>query len=153
MCKVHIKLNNDNEWIPKDLKHTPSMKRNMISTRKLGYSGCLSMFGKTWWKTTKGELVITKGDMIGTLYLCPHNTNHSIFVDSTETCTTLWHHRLGHMSEKGMKILHSQKLVPYLKQVVWNYVRIVFMENKRHSNFLVFRNKRIVKSQSLCIHM
>ena len=29
----------------------------------------------------------------------------------------MWHHRLGHMSEKGMQILHSKNLFPGLKQV------------------------------------
>ena len=62
-------------------------------------------------------MVIAKGDRIGTLYLCPHNTDYSIFIASTKTSATLWHHRLGHMSEKGMQILHLRKLLPYLKQV------------------------------------
>ena len=69
-----------------------------------------------WWKITKGALVIEKGDRIGTLYLCPHNTDYSISVASKETDASLWHHRLDHMSEKGMKIPHSRKLLPYLKQ-------------------------------------
>ena len=46
-------------------------EKNMISTRKLGDSGCFSMFGKMWWNITKGALVIEKGDMIGALYLFP----------------------------------------------------------------------------------
>jgi hypothetical protein len=29
----------------------------------------------------------------------------------------MWHHRLGHMSEKGMHILHKKKLFPDLKQI------------------------------------
>ena len=53
MGKVWIKLNNGNEWLLKDVRHIPAMKRNMISTRQLGDSGCFSMFGKTWWKVTK----------------------------------------------------------------------------------------------------
>ena len=102
MGKVWIKLNNENEWLLKDLRHIPAIKINLISTRQLRDSDCLSTFGKTWWKITKGALVIAKGDRIGTLHLSPHNTDDSIFVDSTKTYTTLWHHRLGHMSEKGM---------------------------------------------------
>ena len=70
-----------------------------------------------WWKVTKGSMVIAKGDRIGTLYLCPHNTYYSISVASTEIGAALWHHRLGHMSEKGIQILHSRKLLPNLKQV------------------------------------
>ena len=48
--------------------HILAMKINMISIGKLGDSGCLYMFGKTWWKIAKGALVIEKGDRIGTLY-------------------------------------------------------------------------------------
>ena len=62
MGKVHIKLNNGNEWILKHVRHIPAMKNNMISTGLLGDSGCLSMFGKMWWKITKGALVISKAD-------------------------------------------------------------------------------------------
>ena len=83
--KVQIKLNNGIEWLLKDVRHIPSIKRNMISTWQLGDSGCLSTFGETWWNVTKGSMVIEKGDRIGTLYLCPHNTDYSISVASTET--------------------------------------------------------------------
>jgi hypothetical protein len=30
-----------------------------------------------------------------------------IYLSFTEVDTTLWHHRVGHMSEKGMEILHK----------------------------------------------
>ena len=67
----------------------------------MGDRGCLSTFGKTWWKINKGAPVIEKGDRIGTLYLCHHNIDYSISVASTEIGVALWHHSLGHMSEKG----------------------------------------------------
>ena len=115
--KVWIKLNNGNDWLLKDVRHIPAMKRNLISTGQLGDGGCLSTFGETWWKVTKGSMVIAKGNRIGTLYLCPHNTDYSISVASTEIGAALCDHKLGHMSEKGMQILHSRKLLPDLKQV------------------------------------
>ena len=68
MGKVLIKLNNGNEWFLKYVRHILAMKINMISTGKLGDSSFLSMFGKKWWKITKGSLVIEKGDRIGTMY-------------------------------------------------------------------------------------
>ena len=83
MGKVHMKLNNGNEWMLKDVRNIPSMKINLISIGKLGDNVCLSMFGKMWWKITKGTLIITKGDRKGVLYLCLHNTIYSIFVAST----------------------------------------------------------------------
>ena len=76
--KVRIKLDNGNEWIIKDARHIPAMKRNMISTGNLGDSGCLSTFGEMWWNITKGSMVIAKGHNIGTLYLFHHNIDSSI---------------------------------------------------------------------------
>ena len=69
------------------------------------------------WKVTKGSLVIAKGDKVGTLYLCNGTIDFSIALASTGVDAAMWHHRLGHMSEKGMQILHSKNLLPYLKQV------------------------------------
>ena len=83
MSKVQIKLNNGNEWMLKYVRHIIAMKRNMISTGQQGDSGCLSTFGKTWWKITKGAIVIEKGYRVCILYLFPHNTNYYIFVAST----------------------------------------------------------------------
>ena len=34
--KLRIKLNNGNDWLLKDVRHIPSMKRNLISTGQLG---------------------------------------------------------------------------------------------------------------------
>ena len=60
MFKVQIKLNNGNEWLLKDVSCIPAMKINMITTGQLEYSGCLSTFGKMWWKIIKGALVMEK---------------------------------------------------------------------------------------------
>jgi hypothetical protein len=57
----------------------------------------------------------------GTLYLCTGNVDSSIYLDSTRVDTSLWHHRLRHMSEKGTKILHKRNLLPDLKQVDYNF--------------------------------
>ena len=58
------------------------MKRNLMSTAKLGDGGCLSTFEEMWWKITNGALVIAKGYRIGTFYLCPHNIDYFISVAS-----------------------------------------------------------------------
>jgi hypothetical protein len=39
---------------------------------------------------------------VGTLYLCTTNVESSMYLASTGVDTTLWHHRIGQMSEKGM---------------------------------------------------
>ena len=64
--------------------------------------------------------MITKGEKVGTLYLCIGNIDSFISLASTGVDTTLWHHMLGHMSEKGMYILHKRNLFPDIKQIDTN---------------------------------
>ena len=65
--------------------------------------GCVTTFTNTTWKVTKGAMVVAKGDKVGTLYLCKGTTDFSISLASIGTDATLWHDRLGHMSEKGCR--------------------------------------------------
>jgi hypothetical protein len=102
MGNVKIKKWNGNQWLLKEVKHVPDLGKNLISIGKLASEGCISIFTDKTWKVIKGSLVIAKGEKVGTLYLCIGNTDSSISLASTEVDTTLWHHRLGHMSEKGM---------------------------------------------------
>jgi hypothetical protein len=80
--------------------------------------------------------VIEKGEKVGTLYLCTGNTNSSISLASTGVDTALWHHRLGHMSEKGMKILHKRNLLPYLKQIDLDFCEHCVYGKQKRVGFL-----------------
>jgi hypothetical protein len=102
MGKVKIKKHNQNQWLLKEVRHVPYLRKNTISIGQLASEGCISIFIYKMWKVIKKSLVIAKGEKVGTLYLCTGSTNSSICLASTGVDTTLWHHRLGHMSEKGM---------------------------------------------------
>ena len=55
----------------------------------------------------------------------------NIVVDSK---IALWHNRLGHMSEKGMKLIHSKKVLPSLKCVNMDFCEsCVYGKQKRVS--------------------
>jgi hypothetical protein len=95
----------------KEVRHVPDLRKNLISTGQLESEGCISIFTDKTWKVIKGSLVIAKGEKVGTLYLCTGNTDSSISLASTGVDTALWHHRLGHMCEKGMQILHKRNLL------------------------------------------
>ena len=58
-------------------------------------------------------MVLARGRKNGTLYITssPRNT---IAVAKANTDASLWHRRLSHMSEKGMKILLSKGKLPEL---------------------------------------
>jgi hypothetical protein len=111
MGKVKIKKRNGKQWLLKEVINFPDIRKNLISIGKLESEGCISIFIDKVWKVTEGSLVIGKGEKVGTLYLCTGNTDSSISLASMRVDTTLWNHRLGHMSEKGMQILHQKKNV------------------------------------------
>ncbi|KAK3033603.1 hypothetical protein RJ639_034719 [Escallonia herrerae] len=50
------------------------------------------------------------------------------------TRTTLWHHRLGHLSESGMRILHSKNALPGIKNIQLDFCEgCVYGKQKRVS--------------------
>ena len=113
------------------------MSKNLISVGQLSDEGCVVTFNDKNWKVSKGSLVIEKGVKVGTLYICTgHIIPSTLIVSEKNECLgavvaveheeqiaaidldiALWHSRLGHMSEKGMKVLHSKKVLPGLKCV------------------------------------
>ena len=52
-------------------------------------------------------------------HLFPIDIDNAVkaIVNVARTDSVVWHHRLGHMSEKGMKILHTKNLLPGLKNI------------------------------------
>jgi hypothetical protein len=132
MGKVKIKQRNVNQWLLKELRHVPYLRKNIISTGQLESEGCISIFTDKVWKVTKGSLLIEKGEKVGTLYLCTSNIESSISLYSIGVDTTMWHHRLGHMSEKGMHILQKINLFPDLKQTNLDFCEhCVYGKHKR----------------------
>jgi hypothetical protein len=83
MGKVKIKQRNGNQWLLKEVRHVPNLRKNLISTGQLASEGSISIFTDKVWKATKGSLVIAKGEKVGTLYLCTGNTDSSISLAST----------------------------------------------------------------------
>jgi hypothetical protein len=108
--KVKIKQRNGNQWLLKKVRHVPDLRKYIISTGKLESEDYISIFTDNVCNITKGSLVIEKGEKVGTLYLCTSNIDSSISLDSIGVDTTLWHNRLGHMSENGMQILQNINL-------------------------------------------
>eukprot|EP00253_Pinus_taeda_P019473 PITA_19473 len=62
MGKVLVKQQNGNQWLLKEVRHVPDLKKNLISTGQLGGEGCVTTFTDKAWKVTKGALVIAKGE-------------------------------------------------------------------------------------------
>ena len=113
---VKIKTPNGAEWKLCDVRHIPRLKRNLISVRQLNNSGYTTTFNYNNWKVTKGAMVVARGQKEGTFYLTKNLCNRIDNVESQDDAG-VWHSRLGHMSKKGMKIMHSKGHLPGLKHV------------------------------------
>ena len=80
------------------------------------------------------------------MYLCSRNADSSISLASTRVDTTLWNNRLGHMSKKGMQILHKRNLLPYLKQIDLEFCEhCVYGKQKRVRFLRVGKEKKSEK--------
>ncbi|RVW29678.1 Retrovirus-related Pol polyprotein from transposon TNT 1-94 [Vitis vinifera] len=116
VADVRISLPNGSVWLLEKVRHIPDLKRNLISVGQLDDERHAILFVGGTWKVTKGARVLARGKKTGTLYMtsCPRDT---IAVADASTDTSLWHRRLGHMSEKGMKMLLSKGKLPELKSI------------------------------------
>ena len=61
-----------------------------------------------------------------------------VVVDSD---TTLWQNKLGHMSDKGMKVLHSKKVFPGLKCVNMDFYESCVYGKQKRVSFVKTRNE------------
>ena len=131
---VNLKTTMGTIWTFKDVKYIPTIKRMLISVSQLDGLGYKIAFENGQWKVSKGNLVIAHGWKKGTLYMAEMPVERVNAVTDGPNPSTLWHQRLGHMSEKGMKILASKGKIPELKNVKVDFCEpCVFGKQKRVS--------------------
>ena len=74
-------------------------------------------------KIVKGALVVLKArKTVANMFVLMGETHHGAeasiaSVSPAEEKTMMWHQKLGHMSEKGLKVLINHKLLPRLTKV------------------------------------
>ena len=96
---VWIILPNGSVWLLQKVKHIPNPGRNLISVGQFDDEGHAILFFGGTWKVTRGDMVLACGRKTGTLYMTssPRNT---IAIAEANIDASLWHRKLGHMSEK-----------------------------------------------------
>ena len=92
---------------------------SLISVEQLDDEGFSTSIGKSGWKISKEALVMTSGFKTRTLGETTRKSN-VVVVAKEETSPYLWHKHLGHMSEKGLKILVGKNLLPGLRSYELN---------------------------------
>ena len=75
--------------------------------------GYTTIFHGDNWKISKVIMTVARGKKSGTLYMTA-GARCSITVVAGNKNSNMWHQRLGHMSEKGMKIMHLKGKLPSL---------------------------------------
>ncbi|CAA0823452.1 Uncharacterized mitochondrial protein AtMg00300 [Striga hermonthica] len=113
---VQIKSANGSCWTLGDVRHIPGLKRNLISVGQLDNDGFHTMFGDGKWKVSRGAMTLARGLKSGTLYTASGSSSNILLAGAVSQ-SHLWHSRLGHMSEKGIKVLKSRGLLPELESV------------------------------------
>uniref|UniRef100_A0ACD5Y5J0 Uncharacterized protein n=1 Tax=Avena sativa TaxID=4498 RepID=A0ACD5Y5J0_AVESA len=94
-----------------EVKHIPSMARNLISLSTMDVDGYKYAGGRRLLKVSKGSLIHMIGDMNSASTL--PGTAAAITANDSDDCgkTNLWHMRLGHMSEHGLAELVKRELI------------------------------------------
>jgi hypothetical protein len=113
---VCIRVHSDSVWKMQKVRHVPELKKNLISVGQLDKEGHSIHFDGGKWKVSNGARILDRGHKTSTLYMTTNNKDIVAIVD-TNADSKLWHLKLGHMSEKGMKVLMSKGKLPKLKSV------------------------------------
>ncbi|KAL5129021.1 Retrovirus-related Pol polyprotein from transposon TNT 1-94 [Glycine soja] len=118
---IDIKTSSGSLWTLHKVRHILALKRNLISIGQLDDEGHYTTFGDGAWK-----------DMVA--------------VTEAVNNSTLWHQRLGHMSEKGMKLMAAKGKLSSLKHVdVGVYQHCIFGKQKKVSFSRVGKTPKVEK--------
>jgi len=93
----------------------------------------------------KGAMVVARGMKSATLYTTVGCTNLVANVVESSCSTSLWYNRLGHMSEKELKIAVAKGSLPGLKSVDLGLCWLCFGKQKRVSFTKVSRELKAKK--------
>ncbi|KAH9681068.1 hypothetical protein KPL71_026802 [Citrus sinensis] len=104
-----------------EVRHVNSLKKNLLSLGQIDNHECKTHVENGIMKIVKGALVLMKAEKIGAnLFMLKGETLQeadACVASNEEEATIMWHLKLGHMSEQGLKILSERKLLPGLKSV------------------------------------
>ena len=135
MGGIWILLPSGSVWLLEKIRHILNLRRNLIYVEQLDDEGHAILFVGGTLKVTKGARVLAHGKKTGTLYmtLSPRDT---ITVTDASTDTSLWHRRLGHMSEKWMNMLLSKGKLPKLKSINLGTCESYILGKQKRVSFL-----------------
>ena len=116
------------------MRYVPGLMWNLISVGPLDDEGHSMVFCNGEWKVTKGTMVVAQRKKTRTLSV-NSNCRSTTTMTKNTVSLNLWHYRLGHMSEKGMKMLHSNGKLHGLKEVDHSFCESCAFGKQKRVNF------------------
>ncbi|GKB83145.1 hypothetical protein Tco_0950040 [Tanacetum coccineum] len=129
-------------WTLKDVRYIPGLMKRLISVVKLDEEGYHIGFRVQQLKVTKGSLVVAHGNKRGSLYMVEVASDEINTAIDGRCNATLWNQRLGHMSEKCMKILALKGRIPDLQNVVVGFCDLCVLRKQKKASFVKSKNTR-----------
>ncbi|KAE8675254.1 hypothetical protein F3Y22_tig00111689pilonHSYRG00088 [Hibiscus syriacus] len=118
---IKLKMYDGTIKVVRDVRHVKGLKKNLLSYGLLDNNASKIETRKEIMKVIRGALVVLKGEKIAAnLYMLNGETlleAEASVASCSSDSAMLWHQKLGHMSEQGMKVLVEQKLLPGLTNV------------------------------------
>ncbi|KAE8688623.1 hypothetical protein F3Y22_tig00110962pilonHSYRG00058 [Hibiscus syriacus] len=118
---IKLKMYDGTIKVVRDVRHVKGWKKNLLSYGLLDNNASKIETRKGIMKVFPGALVVLKGEKIAAnLYMLKGETlleAEASVASCSSDSAMLWHQKLGHMSEQGMKVLVEQKLLPSLTKV------------------------------------
>jgi hypothetical protein len=140
---IRIKMFDGTVKILTDVRHVPDIKKSLISLGFLDRGGYKTIVQGGVMKVYKGILLVMKAKNIGNLFLLEGRTesDHAIMVSKNDSDSVrLWHQRLGHMSEQGLKVLTDCKLLPSLKSLKLDFCKHCIYGKQNRQRFKTGRH-------------
>ncbi|CAL8118972.1 unnamed protein product [Prunus armeniaca] len=123
-----------------NVRYVPRLRKNLISLGTLDEAGYGYESKKGRLRVAKGSLVVMRGDLQpNKLYKLIGTTivgGAAIFVNQgIEEKTKLRHHRLGHISQKGLQELHKQGLLEGVSSCKLDFCEYCVLGKQRKVSF------------------
>jgi hypothetical protein len=123
---IQIKMFDGTIKILTDARHVLELRKNLISLGVLDTGGYKSIVLGGVMKVYKGILLVMRAKKVGNLFLLEGRTesdNVTTISENDSDSIRLWHQRLDHMSERGLKVLSGHNLLPNLKSLKLDFCK------------------------------
>uniref|UniRef100_A0A2N9J4X6 CCHC-type domain-containing protein n=1 Tax=Fagus sylvatica TaxID=28930 RepID=A0A2N9J4X6_FAGSY len=145
MGTIKIKMSDGVVRTLEEVRHIPDMRKNLISLGTLDSKGYSYKSENGIMKVSKGAMVVMTGQKISSnVYKLLGNTilgGVAAVVESEDDDTLLWHMRLGHISERGMRELHKRNLLTGIKSCKLDFSKYCIMGKQCRVRFKTATHK------------